>query len=387
MNSNPVRVLHVITKVAIGGAQMNTLLSCKYLSRKGFPSVIAAGPEKPPEGDYFNLADKWGIHIEIIPHLKRRISPFADFRALLELKQYMKKGGFRIVHTHGSKAKILGRIAAKWGNCIPVVQTIHGWPFYDKMNPLVLKAYVILEKLFLGLADRTIAVTDRDIEKGLKFGIGKLSDYQVIRSGVEFDPFRSQRGCRRKARELMGIDADLPVVGTVMRLCHQKNPEIFISAAKITASIVKDAVFVVIGDGPLRGMTEKWISEAGLKNRFLLMGSRKDIENLLPGFDVFLLSSRFEGLPRSVLESLASGVPVVATDVDGIPEILCDGRNGFICPIDDYNALAEKVSLILQNPDISRQLLEKVDRDLEPFSAEKMIDDLFHLYSELVKTT
>ncbi len=384
MTEKSPRILHIITKLAVGGAQLNTLISTRDLAGRGYPSIILTGPEKPSEGDLFALAEKWNLRIIIAPHLRRSISPLNDLLALHEIKKVIREGNYNIVHTHGSKARFLGRIAAASFPRVRIVQTAHGWPFYDSMNPLMKMLYVSLEKIRFNLAHINICVSPRDRDKALQHGLGHYDDYRIIRSGVEFDEFRSVRGTGLIARNKLGISPDIPVVGSVMRFCPEKAPDNFLKVAASLLEEIPDCLFVLVGDGPLMKQTEEMILSMGLQQNVLLLGSRKDVVEILPAFDAFLITSRTEGLPRALLESLAVGVPVVSTDVGGIHELIGNGRNGYLSEEGDIDSLVADLRLILDDPGNTAEMMSHVDEDLEPFSAKKMIDDLYYLYTKLM---
>ena len=368
---------------------MNTLLSCRELSKRGFPSAILIGPDVPPEGDYGELIEEWGIPVVRSRYLTRAISPFRDILAFFDIRRKIALGGYDIVHTHGSKPKIIARLSAKLPKSAVVVETVHGWPFYEQMSPLKLCFYVALERFGFRLSNRSILVTRRDLGKAIRHGIGKPDDYMVIRSGVEFSKYRENHGRVAEARALLGLESNSPprVVGSVMRLCEQKAPDIFVSVARrVKDSFDGQVRFVIVGGGCMEEQTKQWVREAGLEDSVLLLGSRTDVPALLPAFDVFLLTSRFEGLPRALLESLAAGVPVVSTSVDGVTEVIIDGKQGgFICGFEDVEALAERTRQLLDDPELATSLLQGMDERLEPFTAERMIDDLEQLYTDLTR--
>lgn len=379
-------VLHIITKMAVGGAQMNTLISCRDISRMGYPSAVLTGPEISPEGTFSDLSEKYGIPVYEAPHLIRKLSPYHDLRAFFEIRKIIEDHNFSIVHTHGSKAKFLGRLAAAKARVpVKIVQTVHGWSFFDTM-PLFKKAfYAALERVGYGLADSNIVVSPHDIRKGVNWGIGKPEDYQLIRSGVEFDSFYKSRGKKREAREMLGIPFESPVVGTVIRLAPQKHPEAIVDVAKRVIESFPDVRFVIVGDGPLAYYMRTYIKGMNLEDNFLLLGSRKDVADILPAFDVFLLTSRSEGLPRAMLEALAVRIPVVATDVGGIAELVNGLKNGFLCAHGDLDCLSTGVARLIESPELRERLLCTVDEDLKPFSASIMVEELFQLYTFLMK--
>jgi len=386
MNITNISVLHIITKMAVGGAQMNTLISCRDITDMGYPSSVLTGPEISPEGNFTDLSEKYSIPVLTAEHLVRKLSPLHDILAFFEIRNIIKKHNFSIVHTHGSKAKFLGRLAAASVKPRPkIVQTVHGWSFFDTMPPFTKGFYSLLEKFGYKLADSNIVVSPHDIKKGVNWGIGKPEDYQLIRSGVEFEAFKSKRGTKQQAKATLNIPSDAPVVGTVIRLAAQKHPEAIIDVAKKVVSRVPDVKFVIVGDGPLHSFMLTLIKENKLTDNFIMLGSRKDVAEILPAFDTFLLTSRSEGLPRAMLEALAVKVPVVATDVGGIAELVNNLKNGFLCNYGNIDCLANGIVKLLSSSTLSEKLLKNVDEDLKPFSAKIMVHQLYQLYTFLVK--
>ncbi len=202
---------------------------------------------------------------------------------------------------------------------------------------------------------------------------------------MEFDAFINSRGRREQARLDLNIPLEAPVVGTVIRLAPQKHPEAIVDVAVKVAAGFPDVRFVIVGDGPLSDYMRNYIREKGLDDNFMLLGSRKDVAEILPAFDVFLLTSRSEGLPRAMLEALAVRIPVVATDVGGIAELVNGLKNGFLCAHGDIQCLSSGVMKLLESPELGESLLATVDQDLKPFSAKIMVDELFQLYTFLMK--
>jgi glycosyltransferase involved in cell wall biosynthesis len=339
----------------------------------------------PSEGNLLELADRWGVPVITAPHVRREISPLADLLALRELARVIDRTECRILHTHSAKTRVLCRLACRSRPDVKVVQTAHGWPFYSGQPLPGGLAYRQFEKIAFRRADVSIVVTPRDAEKACSAGIGSEDDYMVVRSGVEFSPFRQARGSRSEARELLGIPGGVPAVGSTMRICPAKDPELMVEAAGLVVERRPDTVFVIIGDGPQMAQMRSWIGQAGLEGSFRMLGSRSDVHRLLPGLDVFLLTSRHEGLPRALLEALAAGLPVVSTSVGGIPELLDGRRNGLLCPPGDAGCLADSVVRLIDSPALRRSLVEGVDESIEPFSAATMVDLLIGLYGSLLK--
>jgi polysaccharide deacetylase family protein (PEP-CTERM system associated) len=363
---------------------MNTLISARALSAMGYPSTILTGPEKPLEGNLFPLAEEWNLDVRIAPHLKRNLSPLADILAYIEILREIRTGRYDVVHTHGSKARVLGRMAGSVCPSVRVVETAHGWPFYDTMPAFLRELYVLLEKIGMHKSDVSVVVSPRDARKAARHGIHSVEDYRVIRSGVSYEAFIESRGSGTRAREALGLNPGTPVVGSVMRFCSEKAPAIFIEVASKVLEKRPDVTFVMVGNGPLFAETRELVASLGLEDRFIFTGDRNDVHLILPAFDVFLITSRTEGLPRTLLESLAARIPVVSTDVGGVGELLKEERNGILCPEGDSGSLADGVLRILSEPDLTTRLLERVDEDLEPFSAQRMVEDLYRLYTDVV---
>ncbi|MCB0064981.1 MAG: glycosyltransferase, partial [Caldilineaceae bacterium] len=219
-----IRVLHPITRLIIGGAQENTIITAQQLRGRGWDTTIVSGPQTGSEGSLIEATQDEGIPLILEPTLVREVNPIKDLQALFRLIKLMRKGGFTIVHTHSSKAGILGRWAAKFAGVPIIVHTVHGWGHHERQHPLIRAYYILLEKLTLPITDKLIVVSALNTEKGLQDGIGLPENYVVIRSGIELDRFGHPKVAPAATRAAWGIPADAPVVGTVTRLSPQKAP-------------------------------------------------------------------------------------------------------------------------------------------------------------------
>ncbi len=384
MINNPVRVLHPITRLIIGGAQENTLLTAHLLDKARWQVDVICGPQTGPEGSLMDEARQRDIPLTVEPVLVREVNPFKDFLAFVWLTRKIKKGQYTIVHTHSSKAGILGRWAAKAAAVPIIVHTVHGWGHHDRQHPLVQKFYILLEKFTLPITDQLIAVSPQDVEKGLAAGIGRPDNYVVIRSGIELDRFGHPQHPRKQVRAGLGIPPKAPVVGTVTRLSPQKAPLDFVQAAGIIAKTMPNVYFIIVGDGPLRPQVEALARQLGIADRLILTGLRRDVPELLNAFDVFALSSLWEGLPRVLPQALATGLPVVATAIDGNAEAVQDGVNGLLVPPGKPAALAQQIKNLLENPTLAVQLGKAGRLRAAEFGAVKMVEDLSALYTRLI---
>jgi glycosyltransferase involved in cell wall biosynthesis len=382
--TGPIPLIHLITRLIVGGAQENTMLTADLLAKDRWAVDVISGPQTGPEGSLIDEVRQRGIPLTIEPTLVREINPVKDITAFFRLWRFIKRGNYVIVHTHSSKAGILGRWAAKLAGTPIIVHTVHGWGHHDRQHPLVRNSYILLEKLTLPFTDKLISVSPCDIEKGLRDGIGQPENYAIIRSGIELDRFGHPRVSRAETRAELGIPLNGPVVGTVTRLSPQKAPLDFVQAAGIIAQNLPEAWFVMVGDGPLRAQVEGLAAELGITDRLVLTGLRRDVPELMAAFDIFALSSLWEGLPRVLPQAMATGLPVVATAIDGNAEAVQDGLNGRLVPPSDPAALAQAVGELLGSPQLAVEMGAAGRQRALEFSAQQMVDDIAALYTRLM---
>ena len=386
----PVRIVHVITRLIVGGAQENTMLTAAMLDPARFAVDVISGPQTGPEGSLIEEVRARGIPLTIVPGLVREINPFQDFIALLSLYKLMRRGKYAIVHTHSSKAGVVGRLAA-WLAGVPIiVHTVHGWGFHDQMGRAARILYVGLEKLVEPITDRLIVVSPRNAEKGLQAGIASPTKYRTIRSGIDIERFSRPQVPPAQVRASLGILPSALLVITVTRLVAQKAPLDFIAAASRVAQMVPGAHFLVVGDGPLRPQVEGAIRDMGLAGCVTLAGLRRDVPDLLGAADLFTLSSLWEGLPRVVLQAMAAGKPVVVTAVDGSAEVIQDGINGLLVPPGAPDDLAMGMVSLLRDPARRAEMGYRgqqsvLDAGIAPFSVHRMVLDIEDLYQELLQ--
>lgn len=384
----PVRVLHPITRLIVGGAQENTMLTADWLNhapayRGRYAVTVVCGPQTGAEGSLIEETRARGVPLTILPELVRQISPAQDVRAFFKLRRMMRQGRYDIVHTHSSKAGVLGRLAARSARVPVVVHTVHGWSFHDQMTPAQRRLYVALEKLGDWAGDSLIVVSPQDIEKGLAQGIGRRQDYTVIRSGVELDRFGHPQTPPEVMRAQLGLPASAPVVGSVTRLSPQKAPLDLVRAYAQIARLRPDAWFVIVGDGSLRGEVEREVRDAGIAPRTLLTGLRRDVPELMAVFDVFVLTSLWEGLPRVLPQAMATGLPIVCTAADGSAEAVSEGVNGFLTPRGDPDALAARAVDLLNDAALRRRLGAAGRARAPEFSVDRMVQQIDQHYQRL----
>lgn len=380
----PTKVLHPITRLIIGGAQENTMLTAQFLDMQKWDVAIVSGPQTGSEGSLIDAVRAGGTPLILEPTLVREVHPIKDLRALIRLMRLMRRERYTIVHTHSSKAGILGRWAAKLAGVPVIVHTVHGWGHHDWQHPLVRAYYILLEKLTLPITDKLIVVSPLNIEKGLADGIGAPNNYCVIRSGIEMERFGHPQVERSTTRATWGIPTDALVVGTVTRLSPQKAPLDFVRAAAIVSKSYPETYFLMVGDGSLHSQVEALAAELGIANRLVLTGLRRDVPELMAAFDIFALSSLWEGLPRVLPQAMASGLPIVATACDGSAEAVEENVNGFLTPPGEPELLAKRLLYLIQNPDIASRMGQAGCAKAVEFDARKMVQEIDALYSELL---
>ncbi len=370
----PLRVLHVITRLVVGGAQENTLLTVRELQARGYEVELAAGPETGPEGA---LPVPEGIVFHAIPTLVREIRPLADLRALWDLYRLMRRG-YDVVHTHTSKAGVLGRVAARLARVPLRVHTPHGHVYHGYGGKLRSRLFVWVERVLGRWTDVLVALTESERREHLAEKVGRAEQWCVIPSGVEIERYRKPTALRRSD---LGVPDRSFVVGCVARLVPVKGIEDAITATAQLVDRTPPVHLVLVGDGPQRAACQKLAGQLGLQERVHFLGLRRDVPDLLPLFDLLVLPSRNEGMGRVLVEAQAAGVPVVATRVGGVPDLVSEGETGRLVPPGDPAALAAAIrSLAGDRATVARMRNAARARVAESLSAEAMVASLEAVY-------
>lgn len=372
---------HIITKLELGGAQENTLYSVTNHDRKKYNVFLISGTKGELVQEGKKIKD---AHIILLPELKHEISPFYDFFCMLKLWRLFKKLKIDIIHTHSSKAGILGRFAGYLAKVPIIIHTVHGFSFNDYQNFLIRNLYVFFERIAAKISDKLIVVTRIDIEKGLSAKVGKLKQYIVIHSGINLEEFSKQHDVIKVKKEF-NIPLDYKIVGMIACFKPQKAPLDFIRVAKMVKDSFSKIKFILVGDGELRPDIERLISELNLNSDVILAGWRKDVAEILSSFDILVLTSLWEGLPRVFPEAMAERKPIVGTSVDGAKEAILDGKNGFLLKPKDINGISEKVLYLLNNENIAKKMGEYGFNIAKSFDAKEMIKDIEKVYEEISK--
>ena len=377
-------VCHVITKLELGGAQEVALYAVSHLDRNKFRPFLVTGPGGLLTDEAKTLP---GVDVHVLSSLARHVHVLTDLAAFVELVRLFRRLRPAIVHTHSSKAGILGRWAA-WCAGVPVIlHTIHGYGITPAQSAWLRRVLILLERITGWITTHWIAVAQADVKKGVEWGLFDRTQVSVVRPGIDPHPFQTgiDEPTRDALRAQFGVGPAEYLVGTVACLKPQKAPEDFVAVAKQVCDAVPNARFVLIGDGDLRPRIESLIEVNRLHSRLHLAGWRRDIPTVMKIFDAFLLTSHWEGLPRVLLEARTIGLPVVATRVGGVEEAIVQGRHGWLSNAGDIAGLAAHLIRVLQNhggqPLRGSQSVEALPKE---FHLEEMVKQYESLYDRLL---
>jgi glycosyltransferase involved in cell wall biosynthesis len=381
------RVAHIITRLIIGGAQENTLLTVEDQHRLfGDDVTLISGPGLGPEGSLVERARAGGLAIHIVPELRRSIHPWRDWSSYRRLLTLLAEIRPEIVHTHSSKAGILGRAAAaRLG--IPAVHTIHGAAFHYGQSALAHRAYIAAEKWAAPRCRRLISVCDAMTEHYVAAHIAPRDRFVTIYSGLEVEPFLNPPRPRDVVRAELGLSPQHVVVTKVARLFHLKGHEFVIAAAAKVVRQNANVRFLFVGDGNLRSRFEDEIARAGLTDAFVFTGlvPPSQVPELIHASDIVVHTSLWEGLARVLPQALIAGKPVVSYDVDGAREVVLPGQTGYLLPPQSVDELAAALSELAGDAAL-RERLGRTGRErfTEQFRHETMTRRIREVYADVL---
>ena len=383
-----IKVAHIIARMITGGADENTLFTMEGLDKNKYEIDLITGEKF--DKSILNKVKNNHFDIIQIKGLKWKLNFLYDLIILIKLIKLLWKNHYDIVHTHTTKAGILGRIAAHMAGVPIIVHGLHGSTFQAFNSGLLNWLLFLFEKLTGRFTDAYISVSSLLSEKYIEKGIGKKDNYHTVYSGMELEIFYGVRGkidCRKKQREL-GIDSKDFVIGNVARLETRKGHKFLIDAFKKAMEERKGCPvkLLIIGEGNKRENLENYVKELNLENKVIFTGYREDVEELMAIMDIFVLTSLREGLPRVLVQAAAVGIPSVAFDVDGVPEIIRDNYNGFLVKSGDVKQLTKRIMQYIDHKELL-VLHGKNGRESikGKWSVEDMIGKIDEIYQNLVR--
>jgi glycosyltransferase involved in cell wall biosynthesis len=377
-------VCHVITKLELGGAQEVAMRVVARLDRGRFRPVLIAGPRGLLTEEARALE---GIDVRIVPSLLREVHPLKDLCALWELTCLFRLLRPKIVHTHSSKAGIVARLAAWLAGVTCILHTIHGYGVTPAQPFWLRRMLIALEWAVGWVTTHWIAVSQVDRLQGIEWGLFSASKVSVVRPGIDPAPFaaRIHPAERERLRAMLGVGPDHLLVGTVACLKPQKSPEDFIRVAARVCQRLPKARCVLVGDGTMRPQIEAALRAEGLQERVILLGWRRDVAALLKAFDVFVLTSRWEGLPCVLLEARASRIPIVATRVGGAAEAITEQAQGTLHQPGDVQAMADRICQVLEDERYRAQLRMRSEEFPEEFTIQETVKQYQSLYTYFLR--
>lgn len=371
------KVLFIITHLELGGAQKQLLSLVKKLNPEEYSLFLCAGNCGYLKKDFTDLSF---LNIKLIPELVRNINPLCDVIAFIKLFGYIRSNKFDIVHTHSPKASFLGRWAAYFCGVKNIIYTVHGWPFYRFLNPLLYRVYLFLEKLTAKITKKIIVVSHADLNRGVKNKVSFPEKFAIIHYGVDIEWADGIFFKRRLNRSFSNL------IANVSCLKPQKGLIYFLEAARLILDKRKDIKFSIIGDGPLHKSISREIIKRKLTKDVSLKGWVSEVSGIFTEISILVISSLWEGLPLAVIEAVAAGVPVVATDTGGISDILGNYSNGIKVGCKDAKAIADAVLVILNNYDQwhEKAIAAREKLDLLYWADERMVGQTEEIYQEVL---
>lgn len=351
------KICHVITRMIVGGAQENTLLTVLGLLEKGHETVLVTGPSPGPEGELLKKKDLPQFEIVENEHLVREINPYHDLMAYFSLKKFFKERKFDVVHTHSSKAGIIGRAAAYAAGVPFVTHTVHGQAFHPYEKAWKNFIYKTAERWAATKCHMIYSVCQAMIDQCVTEKIAPAEKYKVIYSGMDLEPFLKSSP-DSELRKKLGIPENRKVVGTVARLFPLKGYEFILPMAEKILKSFPETHFLLVGDGIMRKGMEEEIEKLRMRGNFTFAGLVRpdEIYKYTALMDILVHLSLREGLPRAVVQALASGKPAIGFRLDGTPEVIIDGKTGFTADAENLEQAASALEKLLANSELCTEM-------------------------------
>jgi len=389
------KIVHIITRLILGGAQENTLITCKLLAERGHDVTLITGPAIGPEGELFNQTKNQKYKVVTIDKLIRAICPIYDSISYYEIKRHLLQIQPDIVHTHSAKTGILGRFAAHSvrrasrieHRASSIVHTIHGLAFHPYQNSLLNQFYIAVEKAAAKRTDFFISVADAMTEQSLAAGIGRPEQFVTAYSAIEekdfLEPIPQER--KREFRQKYGIAEDAIVLITIARLFMLKGHNYIIESAKELSKRFAGSVWLFVGDGNLAQHYKEQVRQLGLAEKIKFTGllPPSQIPLAIQSSDILVHCSLREGLARTLPQAMLCGVPVVSFDVDGAREVVNEKTGRLVEPT-NVEQLTNVCAELIEDKNL-REKIGKAGREFvrEKFSPEVMVDKIEQVYNKL----
>lgn len=379
-----IKVCHIIAKMVYGGASIGTLHLAEKLDPEIFDCTIIYGSQSENEGRLLDNNIRKEVHYIALSEMVREINLIKDYQTILKLVTIIRKNHYDIVHTHGSKAGVIGRIAAAVARVPAILYTVHGWGL-KAGNFFTRTIFRLIEKLVASFTTMLLFQTSSDMEEAASFNIGVKKQYYFIGNGVDLNRFLSydkERSQKIRSNFKLGKNK---IIGSVGRVSYQKNPYGFVNIAKAVLKRRRDVIFLYIGGGELLDDVRTTIKRNHLSDNIIFAGVRDYIPEIIANFDIFILPSRWEGMPRSLIEAMIMAKPVIVSKIDGINEIVQHGKNGYLVSPDNINEFSNLINYTLNNGDISLELGNNAKKTAQKYDFANVIAVTEHIYRQSVE--
>jgi glycosyltransferase involved in cell wall biosynthesis len=386
--SEPIRVLRVIARLNMGGPAIHVANLAAGLQTRGYQTTLVAGSLARGEDSMAFLAERLGVSVVSVPEIQREVSALHDARSVLRVAELIRTERPQILHTHTAKAGAIARAAAMLaGDARPpvVLHTFHGHVLKGYFGPGRTAFFRQVEQSLARLSDVLVAVSPEVRNELIELGVAPRRKFAVIRLGIPLEERLGDASAGEDYRRLYGIPKDAFVIGWVGRMTGVKATRAVLEIVRAVHDRGVDSVLCMVGDGPDRVRLEEIAHELGIARSCYFVGYQEQIAGYYRLFDAFVLPSVNEGTPVSAIESLASGTPVVANRVGGVPDVVRDGVDGFLVEAGDAEAAADKLAVLARDEALRRRLGEAGRaRVLERYSVSRLVDDVDRLYRSLL---
>ena len=392
-----IRVIHIITRLDMGGSAQETLLTLLTLDPRFYKLTLIKGSTSESamtSAEFQNVNQQLaaacdrGVEIITLPSLVRRISPYHDLKALVLLWSLIRRYKPHIVHTHTSKTGVLGRLAAWLARVPAIIHKPHGHVFYGHFGPRVSRFFLMVERLLSRITDHVVALTPMEARDYFGLRVLTAEKISIIHSGVELNRYHITAKKRQQKKKELGISPDSLVVGFVGWLIPIKGVTYLIKAMAEVVQRHPNSLLVLVGKGDEKGEEEiklkEQVENLGLADNVRFLGWRPDVDEIMGCFDIFVLPSLNEGMGRVLVEAMSAGLPIVASRVGGIPDLVKHGENGLLVPPADAGALERAISDLLSDKARRKHMGETGKRMCRPYSVEAMVEKIDNLYSRLL---
>ncbi len=360
------KILYLVTQSEFGGAQRYIFNLALNLAKKNYQITVAAGGNQA----LFSKLSEAGISCIKLKHLAREINLLKDWLAYREIKKMIKDIKPDILHLNSSKAGVIGALAGRRCHVKKIIYTVHGFVFNEPMSKLKKRFYLWAEKYSAKYKDILICVSEFDRQVGIQNNIAPKNKFITINNGISKINFLD----KEIAKETLGLPANKKIIGSISYLYPTKGFNYFIKAAKIILAAAPDTLFAIIGEGQERKKIEAEIADLNLQDNFFILGEKIDAAKYLKAFDIYVCSSVKEGFPFSILEAMQAELPIVATNVGGIPEIITNEKNGLLVLAEDQISLAKTVIKLIEDGALAQKISRQAKIDAEQkFSSERML--------------